>query len=164
MTTGLEQIIVRFESRAKELGLKPTTACRLAGKPDAIRNIKKAIKAGKKSGVTSTTIDALARVLKVNPAWLMTGAGAMEPVASGREKSSLWVDSSELLKIPNASADEWLWTLVEASYLNLGLDRDEAFALLKSVRAAFEDPHVHPGGLDEARRELLRRLLKSKAL
>lgn len=163
MSSSLEQILARIESRLADLGIKPTTACRMAGKPDAIRNIKKAIKAGSQSGITSTTIEALARVLETTPGWLMTGSGAPE----GKPKRFEAAHASDFELDPHweeTEPNEWLWTLIEASYLNLGLDRDESYALVRSVRAAFEDPHVRPGGLEQARRELVRRLLKSKAI
>lgn len=74
----LAAILQRIELRLKAVGLKATRASKLAGKPDAIRNIQRAVRAGRRSGVSSTTLQALAPVLKTTEGWLLTGKNGGE--------------------------------------------------------------------------------------
>lgn len=52
------------------MGLKADAVSRQAGTPDAIRNMRRAVKEGR-DGVSTKTIAALAPVLKTTPAWLL---------------------------------------------------------------------------------------------
>lgn len=72
---NLKAILKRIEHRLKAEGLSADGASKEAKKPDAIRNMRRAIKEGRK-GVNSDTIAALAPVLKTTSAWLLDGKGS----------------------------------------------------------------------------------------
>jgi transcriptional regulator with XRE-family HTH domain len=70
----LEQILARIDARLEAVGLAESAAAKKAGLSDsAIRNMRRAVKAGKKQGASIKTLEALAPVLKTTPAWLLTG-------------------------------------------------------------------------------------------
>lgn len=72
--TMLEQVLERIDARLKEVGLAESAAAKKAGLSDsAIRNMRRAVRAGKKQGASIKTLEALAPVLQTTPAWLMTG-------------------------------------------------------------------------------------------
>lgn len=71
----LEDVLGRIESRLKLLGLSAHAASLAAKKPDAIRNLKRAVKSGDRRGITTETLIALAPVLKTSAAWLLEGVG-----------------------------------------------------------------------------------------
>lgn len=75
----LEDILFRIESRLAALGLSAHAASLAARKPDAIRNLKRAVKNGDRRGVTTETLIALAPVLKTSAAWLLEGIGDPNP-------------------------------------------------------------------------------------
>lgn len=72
----LDEILSRIERRLAALKMTATEASRAAGLgEDAIRNIRRAIGKENRPGVSTSTIFALAPILKVSPAWLLTGEG-----------------------------------------------------------------------------------------
>ncbi len=71
----LEDILARVESRLAALGLSAHAASLAAKKPDAIRNLKRAVKNGDRRGITTETLAALAPVLKTSASWLLEGVG-----------------------------------------------------------------------------------------
>jgi hypothetical protein len=71
----LEDILARVESRLEAVGLSAHAASLAAKKPDAIRNLKRAVKNGDRRGITTETLAALAPVLKTSAAWLLEGVG-----------------------------------------------------------------------------------------
>ncbi len=75
-STGMDLsgILARIEKRLHATGLSDNAASALAGKPDAIRNIRRAIAAGRK-GVSTATIAALAPVLGTRASWLLSEDG-----------------------------------------------------------------------------------------
>ncbi|WP_245276394.1 S24 family peptidase [Methylocapsa aurea] len=75
----LEDVLTRIESRLSALGLSAHAASLAAKKPDAIRNLKRAVKNGDRRGVTTETLIALAPVLKTTAAWLLEGVGEASP-------------------------------------------------------------------------------------
>lgn len=75
----LEDVLARIESRLAALGLSAHAASIAAKKPDAIRNLKRAVKNGERRGVTTETLIALAPVLKTTAAWLLEGIGDPTP-------------------------------------------------------------------------------------
>ncbi|WP_245257485.1 S24 family peptidase [Methylocapsa acidiphila] len=75
----LEDVLARIESRLAALGLSAHAASIAAKKPDAIRNLKRAVKNGERRGVTTETLTALAPVLKTTAAWLLEGVGEPTP-------------------------------------------------------------------------------------
>lgn len=71
----LEDVLARVESRLNALGLSAHAASQAAKKPDAIRNLRRAVKNGDRRGITTETLVALAPVLKTSAAWLLEGVG-----------------------------------------------------------------------------------------
>lgn len=71
----LGSVLDRIERRLKVLGMSADAASRVARKPDAIRNIRRAVKSGQRQGVTVATLDALADALQTPRRWLHEGAG-----------------------------------------------------------------------------------------
>jgi phage repressor protein C with HTH and peptisase S24 domain len=71
----LEDVLARVESRLAALGLSAHAASQAAKKPDAIRNLRRAVKNGDRRGITTETLVALAPVLKTSAAWLLEGVG-----------------------------------------------------------------------------------------
>jgi hypothetical protein len=71
----LEDVLARVESRLAALGLSAHAASKAAKKPDAIRNLRRAVKNGDRRGITTETLVALAPVLKTTAAWLLEGVG-----------------------------------------------------------------------------------------
>jgi transcriptional regulator with XRE-family HTH domain len=78
-------LVSRIEKRLAALGMSAAATSAQAGlSKDAIRNIQRAVSAGKTTGVSTKTLTALAKVLQTTPAWLLTGTGAEQayvPVA-----------------------------------------------------------------------------------
>lgn len=74
----LDEILARIEAQLVKVKLSADAASKLAGKPDAIRNIKRAVKKRDPKGVNVTTLTALAPVLQTTPAYLITGEGTAE--------------------------------------------------------------------------------------
>jgi len=70
----LRAILARIEQKAEQAGMSLSAVAKAAGKPDAIQNIRRAIRDGR-SGVNVTTLVALAEVLGTTSAWLMQGDG-----------------------------------------------------------------------------------------
>ena len=75
----LEDVLFRIESRLKAVGLSAHAASLAANRPDAIRNLKRAVKNHDRRGVTTETLMALAPVLKTTAAWLLEGVGEPTP-------------------------------------------------------------------------------------
>jgi SOS-response transcriptional repressor LexA len=71
----LEDVLNRIESRLKALGLSAHGASLAAKKPDAIRNLQRAVRSGDRRGITTETLAALAPVLQTSAAWLLEGVG-----------------------------------------------------------------------------------------
>ena len=74
----LDDVLFRIESRLNAVGLSAHAASLAAKRPDAIRNLKRAVKNHDRRGVTTETLMALAPVLKTTAAWLLEGVG--EPI------------------------------------------------------------------------------------
>ncbi len=75
----LEDVLARIEQRLAALGLSAHGASLAARKPDAIRNLKRAVKSGDRRGITTETLSALAPVLQTTAAWLLGGTGEADP-------------------------------------------------------------------------------------
>ncbi|MGH6847486.1 MAG: S24 family peptidase [Methylocella sp.] len=71
----LDDILARIESRLLVLGLSAHAASLAAKRPDAIRNLKRAVKNNDRRGITTETLMALAPVLQTTAAWLLEGVG-----------------------------------------------------------------------------------------
>lgn len=77
---NLPEILARIDRRLEAVGLSATAASKAAGKPDAIRNIRRAVESGNRHGVSTVTLSALAPVLQATEAWLVTGRDGKRPV------------------------------------------------------------------------------------
>lgn len=146
--SNLSDILARIEQRLTETGQSATAASKDAGKPDAIRNMKRAILDGRKSGVSTETLMALAKQLDTSVEWLMTGSNK-EP---HHHESSHGISVDALL------------AAVEGSYLMLGLDEEEAAHLLSIVIEAAEEQPTPSAGPDYHRvlaETQVRKFLKS---
>lgn len=74
----LRDILARIERRLEAVGMSASAASKAAGKPDAIRNLQRAIERDERQGVSTATLNALAPVLKTSAIWLFAGAGPEE--------------------------------------------------------------------------------------
>ena len=72
----LKDVLVRIESRLRALSLSAHAASLAAKKPDAIRNLRRAVSNGDRRGVTTETLNALAPVLETTASWLLEGVDA----------------------------------------------------------------------------------------
>ncbi len=72
----LQDVLSRVESRLAVVGLSAHAASLAAKKPDAIRNLRRAVQNNDRRGITTETLAALAPVLKTSAAWLLEGVGA----------------------------------------------------------------------------------------
>ncbi len=72
---SLKDVLSRIESRLFELGLSAHAASLAAKKPDAIRNLRRAVQNDDRRGITTETLVALAPVLQTTAAWLLEGVG-----------------------------------------------------------------------------------------
>jgi len=75
-TEMLKEILDRIDSRLRAVKLTESAAAKKAGLSDsAIRDIRRAVKAGDERGVSSRTLIALAPVLQTTAAWLLEECG-----------------------------------------------------------------------------------------
>lgn len=73
----IQDVLNRVEERLEALGMSAQAASIAAGlSKDAIRNMRRAANKGDRSGVSTKTINALAKALETTPGWLMTGDGS----------------------------------------------------------------------------------------
>lgn len=78
--SNLSDILERIDQRLSAVGLTASAASIAAGKSDAIRNMRRALRDGSRQGVTVETLAALAVPLKTSTAWLIDGVGNAEAV------------------------------------------------------------------------------------
>ena len=76
---NLAEILARIDQRLATLGLSDNAASKKAGKPDAIRNARRALNAPNRQGITMSTLEALAGALDTTVAWLIEGTGSEAP-------------------------------------------------------------------------------------
>ena len=81
---SLNDVLLRVEERLRELGLSAHAASLAAGKPDAVRNLRRAVRNNDRRGVTTETLAALAPVLRTTASWLLEGVGDVPSRASIR--------------------------------------------------------------------------------
>ena len=111
----LADILRRIEERLAAVGLSATAAGRMAGKPDVIRNIRRATKSETRRGVSTATLAALAPVLQTTSRWLLTGEGEVEAGAEvvNSMEASLAVAKAEIQGLKDMidelrqSRDDW---------------------------------------------------------
>ena len=68
----------RVDIRLKKLGMSQTEAGMRAGKPDAIRNLRRGVKKGNRKYIATETNEALATALRTTPMWLLYNEGPEE--------------------------------------------------------------------------------------
>lgn len=78
----LPEILARIDQRLAALNLTDNAASRRAGKPDAIRNARRAVNSPNRQGITLATLEALAGALETNVSWLADGVGDSEAKAT----------------------------------------------------------------------------------
>lgn len=69
----LPEILARIDERLAALKLTDNAASKLAGKPDAIRNARRAVDSPNRQGITLATLEALATALQTDVSWLADG-------------------------------------------------------------------------------------------
>lgn len=144
----MKSILERIEQRLSETGQSATTASKNAGRTDAIRNIQRAVRENRPYSASIDTLEAIAEQLDVSLKWIIFGDEA-DGQAGGA--------NDELLPA--------VLEAVEGTYLMLGLDQEEASALLKIVLVAAQEPPTPSAGKGYHRllAELeARKFLKSK--
>lgn len=143
-------VLERIETRLKVLNMTENAASMAAGKPDAIRNLRRGVRSGARRGISSATLAALAPVLKTSVEWLLTGRNM--PVI---EETA--VDAA--VNMPYADAIQALTWAFET--LRLGSDA-ECRVLARAVLTASRTRRSPRGGplSDEDRRELVREAVR----
>jgi len=102
----LKDVVTRIESRLEAKGLSAAKASESAGlSRDAIRNLQRSVQEGRDAGASTRTITALASVLDVSPAWLLTGNGTPDA------------------RMPNPSNDDPDHTLFTETEIRHAIDR-----------------------------------------
>lgn len=74
----LPEILARIDERLVDLKLNDSSASKRAGKPDAIRNARRAASDPNRQGITVGTLTALADALETTLSWLADGIGPKE--------------------------------------------------------------------------------------
>lgn len=120
----LPEILARIDERLAALGLTDNAASIRAGKPDAIRNARRAANSPNRQGITLATLEALAAALETDVAWL----------ADGRTASNTTKEPTGYLAEPNAvmegpASGPWSPPIRDIEELGLGvasIDDDES--------------------------------------
>ncbi len=89
MNTDMAAVLRRIAKRLKAVKLTANAASKKAGKPDAIRNLQRAVESGGRQGITVATLTALAPVLATTMAWLLEGKG-VEDTAAAEATIPVW--------------------------------------------------------------------------
>jgi len=84
----LPEILARIDERLADLKLNDSSASKKAGKPDAIRNARRAASDPNRQGVTYATLEALAGALETSVAWLAEGTGSKTAAAAPATEAS----------------------------------------------------------------------------
>ncbi len=147
MTTDMQlsEVLERIEARLKILNMTENAASQAAGKPDAIRNLRRGVKSGARKGISTATLAALAPILKTSAEWLLTGHNGLEAEETAKEAA---------VSLPYADAILALTLAFEA--LRLGSDA-ECRVLARAVLAASRTRRSPRGGpfSDDERRQLV---------
>jgi hypothetical protein len=141
----LDVVLERIEARLKILQMTENAASLAAGKPDAIRNLRRGVHTGSRKGISTATLAALAPVLKTSVEWLLTGRNAPDAEETA-------IDAA--VSLPNTDAIFALTWAFQA--LRLGSDA-ECRILARAVLAASRTRRSPRGGpfSDDERRQLV---------
>lgn len=115
----LQEILARIEHRLEVVGLSESAAAKQAGKPDAIRNLRRALEKTGRQGVSTATLNALAPILRTTTEWLLAGAGAEEREAAGSAAATEHRLAGTASTHSDASAVLSKLRLVKATYAGL---------------------------------------------
>ena len=167
LTMELAGILMRIESRLIAVGLSATKASKLAGKPDAIRNIRRAVtqtgKEGRRRGISSATIHALAPVLQTTPEWILTGKNGGENGASATAAAAMAIHDETLTIREMVDGLTWAFQELEKA------TEAEAHMLAVAVATVIRMPLAQSGEppSEQERRNLIEiavRLFRAKEL
>lgn len=86
----LAAVLKRVNKRLKAVDLTADAASNLAGKRDAIRNLKRAVKVGARKGVSTATLAALVPVLQTTDIWLFSGHGREDASTDEEPQMPIW--------------------------------------------------------------------------
>lgn len=99
----LADVLARIDKRLKAVNLAESTAAVKAGLSNsAIRNMRRAVKAGKEQGASIRTLEKLAPVLRTTTAWLTDeigpeeAVGGYEPIAPIDVPLISWISAGQL--------------------------------------------------------------------
>lgn len=138
MMNDLIEILTRIEQRLADVQLSASAASRAAGKPEAIRNLKRAVVNGGRRGITTGTLSALAPVLKTSTAWLMTGEGSPDHLDVQSQLANL------ANAIPSDRVEAAFASLFHRYLLALGLPDETAEATAPEAAALLVQVLTNP--------------------
>ncbi|TGD98080.1 S24 family peptidase [Methylobacterium nonmethylotrophicum] len=110
----LADILSRIDRRLQALGISEHAAGIAAGKPDAIRNLRRAIEKDGRQGMSTATLNALAPVLRTTPVWLFAGVGREDLDATVGNKPSSLAPVEEIVSVDQRSVRVLYGGFVEA--------------------------------------------------
>lgn len=112
----LADILNRIERRLQAVGLSEHAAGTAAGKPDAIRNLRRALEKDGRQGVSTATLNALAPVLRTTSVWLFAGVGREDAgvAQDGKAPDSAMPEVEELIPVSQRSVRVLYGGFVEA--------------------------------------------------
>jgi phage repressor protein C with HTH and peptisase S24 domain len=122
----LPEILARIDERLMELGLSDNAASVRAGKPDAIRNARRAINSPNRQGITLATLEALAGALETDVSWLADGRPRDESVV--RQKTGYVAEPNAIMEGPTVRPPD-MPALSRIPELGIGvasIDEDES--------------------------------------
>lgn len=79
-----KRVLHRIERRLAAVEISADAASKKAGKPDAIRNLRRAVENGSGQGIAVKTLQALAPVLRTTPSWIIDETGVEDLDAESR--------------------------------------------------------------------------------
>lgn len=139
----LPEILARIDERLKALGLSDSAASKRAGKPDAIRNARRAVNSPNRQGITLATLEALAGALETDVSWLADGKGDADQGRAARPP----IEPESNVVMEGRAQERWSPRVRDIEELGLGI------ASIDGDESAFEfngqiiDRVVRPPGL-----------------
>ena len=144
----LKDILARIEHRLQVVGLSASAASRAAGKPDAIRNLQRAVEKNDRQGISTATLNALAPVLRTTAVWLFAGAGPEEPGTADREPAAGTQMRSDVTPIPGSLVPVPIVGPVEAGAFREAPEYEPSEILYVAEPPDREFPHARMLGFD----------------
>jgi hypothetical protein len=131
----LREILKRIEKRLAAVGMSATAASKAAGKPDAIRNLQRAVEKDDRQGVSTATLNALAPVLKTSVIWLFAGAGPETTDTEGSADIEIAPGRSDFVQAA-------IQGVVQAGHFRQFEDFTDEEPVFESVERDREFPHA----------------------